>query len=64
MPLLFFLEYYYFNEFIFFILHGYLTTLLFSVDGGGDGEMRPWIRHRLLDIRLTVGENLGKNITR
>ncbi|KAJ4428633.1 hypothetical protein ANN_24678 [Periplaneta americana] len=42
------------------------TTRLFSVDGIGDseivfGEMRPRIRHRLPDIRLRVGENLGKN---
>ena len=45
------------------------TTRLFSVDGIGDsemvfGEMRPRIRHRLPDICLTVGENLGKNPTR
>ncbi|KAJ4441949.1 hypothetical protein ANN_11813, partial [Periplaneta americana] len=41
------------------------TTRLFSVDGIGDREMafgkiRPRIRHRLPDIRLTAGENLGK----
>ncbi|KAJ4440230.1 hypothetical protein ANN_08369 [Periplaneta americana] len=53
----------------------YLTTLyqlrgyLASVDGIGDSEMifgkiRPRIRHRLPDICLTVGENLGKNPTR
>ncbi|KAJ4452168.1 hypothetical protein ANN_03686 [Periplaneta americana] len=41
------------------------TTSLFSVDGIVDnetvfGEMRQMIRHRLPDIRLTVGENLGK----
>ncbi|KAJ4444220.1 hypothetical protein ANN_06011 [Periplaneta americana] len=41
------------------------TTRLFSVDGIGYsemvfGEMRPRIRHRLPDIRLAVGENLGK----
>ncbi|KAJ4436522.1 hypothetical protein ANN_16553 [Periplaneta americana] len=40
-----------------------------SVDGIGDGEMvfdemKPKIRHRLPDIRLTVGENLRKNPTR
>ncbi|KAJ4449806.1 hypothetical protein ANN_01212 [Periplaneta americana] len=45
------------------------TTWLFSADRIGDkemvfGEMRPRIRHRLHDIRLTVGENLGKNSTR
>ncbi|KAJ4432203.1 hypothetical protein ANN_20819 [Periplaneta americana] len=45
------------------------TTRLFSVDGIGDsemvfGDMRPRIRHRLPDIRLTVGENLRKNPTR
>ncbi|KAJ4427811.1 hypothetical protein ANN_25495 [Periplaneta americana] len=35
------------------------------VDGIGDseifGEMKPTIRHRLPDICLTVGENLGEN---
>ncbi|KAJ4444358.1 hypothetical protein ANN_06150 [Periplaneta americana] len=41
------------------------TTKLFSVDGiGGSemifGEMRPRIRHRLPDIRHTIGESLGK----
>ncbi|KAJ4438079.1 hypothetical protein ANN_14018 [Periplaneta americana] len=42
---------------------------LFSVDGIGDSEMlfdemRPRIRHRLSDICLTAGKNLGKNPTR
>ncbi|KAJ4432293.1 hypothetical protein ANN_20911 [Periplaneta americana] len=42
------------------------TVMLFSVDGIGDsemvfGEMRLRIRHILPDIRLTVGENVGKN---
>ncbi|KAJ4438184.1 hypothetical protein ANN_14123 [Periplaneta americana] len=34
--------------------------------GGSEifGEMRPRIRHRLPDIRLIVGENLGKHLTR
>ncbi|KAJ4434714.1 hypothetical protein ANN_23282 [Periplaneta americana] len=41
------------------------TTRLVSVDRIGDsemvfGEMMPMIRHSLPDIRLTVGENLGK----
>ncbi|KAJ4449183.1 hypothetical protein ANN_00579 [Periplaneta americana] len=36
------------------------TTMLFSVDGIGDSEMMPRIRHRLPEICLTVGENLGK----
>ncbi|KAJ4450402.1 hypothetical protein ANN_01826 [Periplaneta americana] len=43
------------------------TTGLFSVDEIGDseifGEMRPRIRHRLPDICLMVGKNLGKNPT-
>ncbi|KAJ4432855.1 hypothetical protein ANN_21494 [Periplaneta americana] len=42
---------------------------LFSLDGIDDsemifGEMRLRIRHRLHDIRLTIGENLGKTSTR
>ncbi|KAJ4448557.1 hypothetical protein ANN_10575 [Periplaneta americana] len=42
---------------------------LFSVDGIGDkkmvfGEMRPRIRHRLSDIRLTVEEDFERNPTR
>ncbi|KAJ4438259.1 hypothetical protein ANN_14198 [Periplaneta americana] len=48
-----------------------LNLLYFSlcVDGIDDiemvfGEMRPRIRHRLPDICLTVGENLGNNPTR
>ncbi|KAJ4434846.1 hypothetical protein ANN_23417 [Periplaneta americana] len=41
------------------------TAGLFSVDGISDseiifGELRPRIRHTLPDIRLTVGEHLGK----
>ncbi|KAJ4446928.1 hypothetical protein ANN_13629 [Periplaneta americana] len=45
------------------------TTRLFSVDGISDSEMvfsemRPRIRHRLPDIRLRAGKNLGKNPTR
>ncbi|KAJ4432513.1 hypothetical protein ANN_21133 [Periplaneta americana] len=41
------------------------TTGSFKVGGIGDsemvfGEVRPRIRHRLPDIRLTVGETLGK----
>ncbi|KAJ4451613.1 hypothetical protein ANN_03082 [Periplaneta americana] len=41
------------------------TTRLFSVDRIGDNEMvfremRPRIRHRISNIRLTVGENLVK----
>ncbi|KAJ4434133.1 hypothetical protein ANN_16453 [Periplaneta americana] len=45
----------------------YRTTLkdCRSVDEFGDsktvfGEMRPSIRHRLFDVHLSVGENLGK----
>ncbi|KAJ4450021.1 hypothetical protein ANN_01428 [Periplaneta americana] len=41
------------------------TTRQFSVDEIGNsgmvfGDLRPRIRHRLPDIRITVGENLGK----
>ncbi|KAJ4446449.1 hypothetical protein ANN_13145 [Periplaneta americana] len=44
------------------------TTRLISVEGIGDsemvfGEIRSRIRHRLPDISLTVGENLGRNTT-
>ncbi|KAJ4450907.1 hypothetical protein ANN_02341 [Periplaneta americana] len=35
-----------------------------SVDGIDDSEMRPTIRYKIPDIRLMVGENLGKNPTR
>ncbi|KAJ4451379.1 hypothetical protein ANN_02841 [Periplaneta americana] len=41
------------------------ATRLFSVDGSGDskvvfGGMRPKIRHRLPDIRLTIGKTTKK----
>ncbi|KAJ4442687.1 hypothetical protein ANN_04276 [Periplaneta americana] len=46
-------------------LYFHTATKLFIVDGIGNemvfGEMRSNIRHRLLDIRPTIGENLGKN---
>ncbi|KAJ4428969.1 hypothetical protein ANN_25965 [Periplaneta americana] len=43
------------------------SARLFSLDGIDDsemifGEMRLRIRHRLHDIRLTIGKNLGKNL--
>ncbi|KAJ4430727.1 hypothetical protein ANN_19318 [Periplaneta americana] len=49
-------------------LRNFLLSKLFSLDGIGDsemifGEMRLRIRHRLHDIRLTTGENLGKTST-
>ncbi|KAJ4440105.1 hypothetical protein ANN_08238 [Periplaneta americana] len=42
-----------------------VVVMLLCVDGTDDsamlfGEMRPGIRHRISDIRLTVGENLEK----
>ncbi|KAJ4434902.1 hypothetical protein ANN_23473 [Periplaneta americana] len=36
------------------------AALLFGIDGIGDREMRSRILRRVPDIRLTVGENLGK----
>ncbi|KAJ4449618.1 hypothetical protein ANN_01021 [Periplaneta americana] len=46
-------------------ISSFVSSLLFSIDDIGDsemvfGEMRSRIRHRLPDIRLTVGENFGK----
>ncbi|KAJ4445877.1 hypothetical protein ANN_12562 [Periplaneta americana] len=36
------------------------TDMLFSVHGISDSETRPRLRRRLRDIRLTIGEDLGK----
>ncbi|KAJ4437468.1 hypothetical protein ANN_17612 [Periplaneta americana] len=41
----------------------FLKSHFFDVNGDSEmlfGERRPSIRHRLPDIRLTVGENFGK----